>query len=59
MKKTVFISSTYEDLKQYRAKIWDTLSQYDVDIRGTWQAGTVRACPLGFNRYRVRMVPGS
>ena len=46
MKKTVFISSTYEDLKQHRAKLWDTISQYDVDIRGMEQFGARKSTPL-------------
>lgn len=46
VKKTVFISSTYEDLKQQRAKLWETLVQYDVDIRGMEQFGARKSAPL-------------
>lgn len=33
-KKTVFISSTYEDLKDYRKKVWELLESYDVNVKG-------------------------
>ena len=46
MKKTVFISSTYEDLKQHRAKIWEVLQKYDVSIRGMEQFGARKEAPL-------------
>jgi len=39
MKKTVFISSTYEDLKKHRSKVWDLLQKYQVDIRGMEEFG--------------------
>lgn len=46
MKKTVFISSTYEDLSRHRAKLWDCLEKYDVSIRGMEQFGARKAAPL-------------
>lgn len=46
MRKTVFISSTYEDLKQHRAKIWDVLNKFDVNIRGMEQFGARKETPL-------------
>lgn len=46
MKKTVFISSTFEDLKSYRRKIWDLLEQYDVNIRGMERFGARKEAPL-------------
>jgi|GEM_PF-455732 hypothetical protein len=39
MKKTVFISSTYEDLKEYRKAVWELLENYDVNIKGMEQFG--------------------
>ncbi|MFC1733592.1 DUF4062 domain-containing protein [candidate division KSB1 bacterium] len=39
MKKTIFISSTYEDLKDERKSIWEMLKNFDVDIRGMEQFG--------------------
>lgn len=39
MKRTVFISSTFEDLKEHRRKVWDTLEEYDVNIRGMEKFG--------------------
>ncbi|MBN2894125.1 MAG: DUF4062 domain-containing protein [Bacteroidales bacterium] len=39
MVKTVFISSTFQDLKEHRSKVWDLLQKYDVNIRGMEQFG--------------------
>jgi hypothetical protein len=39
MKKTVFVSSTYEDLKEHRKIVWEVLRKYEVDIRGMEQFG--------------------
>ena len=39
MKKTVFISSTYEDLKDYRKKVWELLETYDVNVKGMEEFG--------------------
>lgn len=46
MRKTVFISSTYEDLKEHRAKTWDILNNFDVNIRGMEEFGTRKETPL-------------
>jgi len=46
MSKTVFISSTFEDLKEYREKIWDLLEKYDVDIKGMERFGARTETPL-------------
>jgi len=47
MKKTVFISSTYLDLKEYRSEIWELLnSNYDVDIKGMEDFGARTESPL-------------
>jgi len=45
-KKTVFISSTYEDLIQYRRKVWELLGDYDVNIRGMERFGARKETPL-------------
>lgn len=39
MNKTVFISSTFVDLKEERKEIWNLLKKYDVLIRGMEQFG--------------------
>ncbi len=46
MNKTVFISSTYEDLKEYRRAIWELLEKFDVNIRGMEQFGARKEAPL-------------
>ena len=45
-KRTVFISSTYEDLIPERRKVWELLSFYDVNIRGMERFGARKATPL-------------
>jgi hypothetical protein len=39
MNKTVFISSTYDDLKEYRRAVWELLEKFDVNVRGMEQFG--------------------
>jgi hypothetical protein len=39
MKKTVFISSTYVDLKEERKKVWESLEKFDVAVKGMEQFG--------------------
>ncbi len=46
MRKTIFISSTFEDLKNYRRKAWDLLENYDVSIRGMERFGARKEAPL-------------
>lgn len=46
MKKTVFISSTFMDLKDCRRKVWDTLEDYNVNIRGMEKFGARTEKPL-------------
>lgn len=46
MKKTVFISSTFEDLKEHRKKVWDTLTKYEVNVRGMERFGARKEAPL-------------
>lgn len=45
-KRTVFISSTYEDLILQRKKIWELLADYDVNIRGMERFGARKETPL-------------
>jgi hypothetical protein len=45
-KKTVFISSTFEDLINYRRKIWELLEDYEVNIRGMERFGARKEAPL-------------
>lgn len=45
--KTVFISSTYTDLKNYRSKVWNLLRKnYDVEIKGMEEFGARTESPL-------------
>ena len=44
--KTIFISSTFEDLKNHRRKIWDLLGAYNVNIRGMEKFGARKEAPL-------------
>lgn len=46
MRKTVFISSTYVDLKEERKKVWDTLEKFDVAVKGMEQFGARKSSPL-------------
>lgn len=46
MNKTVFISSTYDDLNQYRRAIWDLLEKFQVNVRGMEQFGARKEAPL-------------
>lgn len=46
MKRTVFISSTYSDLKAERRAVWDLLEDFQVDIRGMEQFGARTEAPL-------------
>lgn len=46
MNKTVFISSTYADLNQYRRAIWDLLENFEVNVRGMEQFGARKETPL-------------
>nr|WP_319401810.1 DUF4062 domain-containing protein [uncultured Carboxylicivirga sp.] len=46
MKKTVFISSTYRDLKLHRERIWNALQNYDIDITGMEEFGARQSTPL-------------
>lgn len=45
-KRTVFISSTYEDLIPHRRMVWELLSDYDVNIRGMERFGARKETPL-------------
>jgi hypothetical protein len=45
-KKSVFISSTFEDLKNHRRKIWELLEKYEVNIRGMERFGARKEAPL-------------
>jgi len=46
MNRTVFISSTYEDLAAHRRAVWGLLEKFDVNIRGMEQFGARKASPL-------------
>lgn len=44
--KAIFISSTFEDLKTHRRRIWDLLEGYEVGIRGMEKFGARKEAPL-------------
>lgn len=46
MKRTVFISSTFHDLKEVRARVWNSLEQFDVLIKGMERFGARKDNPL-------------
>lgn len=46
MQRTVFISSTYEDLKKHRRKVWDILEKYNVNVRGMEKFGARKETSL-------------
>jgi hypothetical protein len=45
-KKTVFISSTYEDLIGHRKSIWEVLEKFDVHVNGMENFGARKDSPL-------------
>lgn len=46
MPKTVFISSTYYDLSEYRERVWETLSGLNIRILGMEKFGARSSSPL-------------
>jgi len=46
MPKTIFLSSTYNDLKSHRKQIWQLFEDYDVNIRGMEEFGARPESPL-------------
>ena len=44
--KTVFVSSTYQDLVAYRSAVWNVLSEFNVTVRGMEDFGARPAGPL-------------
>jgi hypothetical protein len=46
MKKTIFISSTYNDLIDYRKSVWTLLENYDVFVKGMEAFGARKEKPL-------------
>jgi len=45
-RKTVFISSTFVDLKEERKKVWESLEKFDVTVKGMEQFGARKSTPL-------------
>jgi len=43
---TVFVSSTFEDLKPHRRAVWTVLEQFDVNVRGMEEFGARPDAPL-------------
>ncbi|HEU4558068.1 MAG TPA: DUF4062 domain-containing protein [Longimicrobium sp.] len=46
MKRSVFISSTYADLAQYRRAVWTVLEQFDLTVLGMETFGARKEAPL-------------
>lgn len=46
MSKTVFISSTYRDLKEHRKQIWNVLQTFNINITGMEEFGARKSTPL-------------
>ena len=46
MKKTIFISSTYQDLADHRRAVWQVLGEFPVGIRGMEEFGARPEAPL-------------
>ena len=46
MRRTVFVSSTYQDLGPHRKAIWELLGDFDVAIRGMEEFGARSETPL-------------
>ena len=46
MKKTIFISSTFQDLQLHRNQIWKVLQDFDVNITGMEAFGARKSTPL-------------
>lgn len=46
MRRTVFVSSTYQDLGTYRKVIWELLGEFDAAIRGMEEFGARSETPL-------------
>ncbi len=46
MKKTLFISSTFQDLQPHRNQIWKVLQDFDVNITGMEAFGARKSTPL-------------
>lgn len=46
MARTVFVSSTFVDLRTHRKSIWDMLTSFDVTVRGMEQFGARTETPL-------------
>jgi hypothetical protein len=46
MKKTIFISSTFQDLRGHRKAIWQLLEEYDVHILGMERFGARKEAPI-------------
>jgi len=46
MTKTVFVSSTFVDLKNHRKAVWDLLAKFDVTVRGMEAFGARSETPL-------------
>lgn len=46
MKRTVFVSSTYQDLASYRKAVWGLLEEFNVSVRGMEEFGAHTETPL-------------
>jgi len=46
MKPTIFISSTFVDLKNHRNQVWRVIKAFDINIRGMEEFGAKKESPL-------------
>lgn len=46
MRRTVFVSSTFQDLQTHRKAVWDVLGKFDAAVRGMEQFGARTGTPL-------------
>ncbi len=46
MRRTVFVSSTFQDLQVHRKAVWEVLETFDVVVRGMEQFGARGGTPL-------------
>jgi hypothetical protein len=46
MRKSVFISSTYQDLQLHRNKVWKVLENFDIDVVGMENFGARKSNAL-------------
>jgi hypothetical protein len=54
--RTVFISSTYQDLAQHRRAVWEVLLDYDASVRGMEEFGARSEGALDTTLVQIRFL---